>query len=217
MNTAIVVDTDGATAAPFAEVIDSEAGMAGVRGSCEVMAGLRSHLRRHVCTNWEDSWFLRLDAPPACTRAAAARARRAREVDIDGLAALYGSAGAMYRTRENVASKVTTGRVFVVEEPGLAFGRPRIVSCALLNIEGHDAGLIGGVFTMPSARGRGCAAACTASLSLDLQADGKIPCLFYENPVAGRVYRRLGFTGGGHWAVFFLSPVRGSAVRAPHQ
>ena len=72
-------------------------------------------------------------------------------------------------------------------------------------MEGTDAGLIGGVFTAASARGRGYASACTAALSLDLQRDGKLPCLFYENPAAGRVYRRLGFEEAGQWAVLYLN------------
>lgn len=122
------------------------------------------------------------------------------------LSELYADAGAMSRDRPNVAAKLGTGRVFVVEEAETGRRKRRIASCALLNVESSDAGLIGGVYTLPAARGKGYAAACTAALSIDLQQDGKVPVLFYENPVAGRVYRRLGFTEAGRWAVLHVAP-----------
>ena len=59
---------------------------------------------------------------------------------------------------------------------------------------------------MPTVRGRGYAAAVVSYLSLYLQQRGKLPVLFYENPVAGRVYRRLGFEEVGRWAVLYLAP-----------
>lgn len=112
----------------------------------------------------------------------------------------------MYRSRSNVAAKLAETRVFVTEEPALGKRSRRIASCALLNVEGSNAGLIGGVYTLPSARGKGYGSACTALLAADLQRDGKLPCLFYENPIAGKVYRRLGFEDASRWAVLYLSP-----------
>ncbi|HZO89024.1 MAG TPA: GNAT family N-acetyltransferase [Chthonomonadaceae bacterium] len=205
-NIAIAVDSDGTCGPAFARVIDTDAGVAGVRGAVETVRALRDALRRYTPTDWEDSPFLCLTRPPACPPETLALARRARPDDLDKLAALYAGAGTMYRSRANVAAKLAETRVFVVEEPTTSRRMARIASCALLNVEGRDAGLIGGVYTLPEARGKGYASACTAALSLDLQRDGKLPCLFYENPVAGRVYRRLGFEDAGQWAVLYLSP-----------
>ena len=111
----------------------------------------------------------------------------------------------MYRSRSNVERKLKTTRVFVVEVPETHRRPAKIVSCALLNVEGENGGLIGGVYTQPEARGKGYAAACTTALCLDLQRDGKIPFLFYENLVAGRVYRRLGFEEIDRWAVLYVT------------
>lgn len=207
-NTVVAVDADGESAPALAAVIDAESGIAGVRGTIETVSAIQAAVRRYVPTDWEDSYFLRLLHPPDCPPATLALARCAGPGDLDKLAALYAQAGMMYRTRDNVAAKLAETRVFVVEEPAADSRPERIVSCALLNVEGHDAGLIGGVFTLFEARGRGYATACTAALSLDLQRDGKLPCLFYENPVAGGVYRRLGFEDAGRWAVLYLSPVK---------
>ena len=58
----------------------------------------------------------------------------------------------------------------------------------------------------PRPGAKGYAAACTALLCEDLQRDNKMPCLFYENPIAGKVYRRLGFEDASRWAVLYLAP-----------
>lgn len=204
-NTMIVADMDGGTAASFASLIDSEHGVAGVRGTVELVRRLRPHLRRYQSNGLEQSTLMQLREPPRCPPEVLRLARRATSADLDMLAALYANAYTMYRTRSNVAGKLADSRVFVVEEPPGARHPTRIASCALLNMESRDAGLIGGVFTHANARGRGYASACTAALSLDLQRDGKLPCLFYENPVAGNVYRRMGFEEVGYWAVLYLS------------
>jgi RimJ/RimL family protein N-acetyltransferase len=207
-NTAIIADANGATADGFAAVIDAEAGIAGVRGTIEVVRAIRRLLRRYASTGIENSVFMRLVGAPRCAPQTLALARRAGPEDLDLLAELYAGAWSMYRSRSNVASKLQETRVFVVEEPATGRRPRRIASCALLNVEGSDAGLIGGVYTLGAVRGRGYAAACTAALSLDLQRDGKYPCLFYENPVAGRVYERLGFEAMGQWAVLYLDANR---------
>jgi uncharacterized protein len=213
-NTAVVVDHDGACAEPFARLIDKETNLAGVRGSVEVVTGIQALLRRYTPVDWEDSYFMVLKHPPLLPPETRALARRATPADLAMLTELYSGAGGMYRSRANVATKLAERRVFVVEEPPLGKRPARIASCALLNVEGADAGLIGGVYTLPSARGKGYAAACTALLSADLQKDMKMPCLFYENPIAGKVYRRLGFQDASRWAVLYLSlPGSGGATR----
>ena len=205
-NTFILADGDGGCAAEFALLIDSEQHVAGVRGTVETVAGVQSGLRRHTPTNWEISTCLRLLKPPQISSDALAVVRRATTDDLDPLAAHYAAAGNMYRSRSNVASRLQTKRVFVATEPRNQASSGPIVSSALLNVEGADAGLIGGVFTQIQARGKGYAAACTAALALDLQRDGKTPVLFYENPVAGRIYRTLGFEECGKWALLYLAP-----------
>jgi predicted GNAT family acetyltransferase len=205
-NTAVAVDHDGRCAPAFARLIDKEHNIAGVRGSLEVVSGIQALLHRYTPSDWEDSYFLVLRKPAPRTPPIPATARRAGPEDRDLLTELYSGAGPMYRSRSNVASKLAETRVFVVEESADGRHPRRIASCALLNVEGKDAGLIGGVYTLPSARGKSYAAACTSLLAADLQRDGKTPCLFYENPIAGKVYRRLGFEDASRWAVLYLAP-----------
>ena len=67
-NTMIAVDADGGCSAPFCTVIDSELGVAGVRGSAELVSGIRVGMRRYRAVEWEDSYLMRLPHPPACRR-----------------------------------------------------------------------------------------------------------------------------------------------------
>lgn len=69
----------------------------------------------------------------------------------------------------------------------------RIVSVAMTIVETKEAAMIGSVFTPERYRGRGYASFAMSALCEELFAEGKEPCLFYDNPSAGVIYRRLGF------------------------
>ena len=212
-NTMIVVDRDGECASSFTPLIERTPGIAGIRGTKEVAVGVQGLLKKYVPTDWEESFLMRLAAPPKISEQKLALARRATLEDLEPLAALYQGAGLMYRAHSNVKQKLSETRVFIVEDFDLGASeratKPRILSCALLNVEGADSAIIGGVYTLPYARGRGYAAACTAALCADLQKDGKSPHLFYENPKAGSVYRSLGFEPIGRWGVIYVASPEG--------
>ena len=75
------------------------------------------------------------------------------------------------------------------------------MSAALTHAEAPDVGLVGAVYTLPSHRGQGCAAACVAGLCADLEREGRRPCLYHEadNAPAAALYRRLGFRPVAPW------------------
>jgi uncharacterized protein len=203
-NTLIVADQDGRSAPTFAEWIDQERNLVGLRGTEPTITQIGHSLRRLAPHAREKSLHMILRRPPSCPPEILSMAKRATSDDLDKLTELYSHAGNMYRSRANIESKLRGGRIFIVEESE-TFERPaRVAACALQSAEGTDAGLIGGVFTLPEARGKGYASACTAALSRSLQEAGKMPCLFYENPIAGRVYRKLGFERADQWSVLYL-------------
>ncbi len=205
-NTAIIADLEGSAASAFAPTVDGETGLFGVRGTMETVRRVRANLRRYTTNGLEQSVYMRLAVPPRCPPATLRLARRARPEDLDMLAALIRrGVHDVPDARQRAGETGGNARVCGGREPLSGRTPARISACALLNMEGRDAGLIGGVFTNPASRGKGYAAACTAALCLDLQRDGKMPCLFYENPVAGRVYRRLGFEEIGQWGVLYLN------------
>ncbi len=208
-NTLLAADATGNCGPLFAALLDSLPGMMGARGTRETMQALRKSLMVYRPGHWDDSVCMLLNRPPVCSPERMKMARAATLADLDLLTQLYAGAGIMYRSRVNVAAKLERrDRVLVIETARSGGRGSRIVSCALINNEGAEAGLIGGVYTLPEMRGRGYASACVAALCRDLQADGKTPCLFYENPIAGRVYQRLGFEAVGQWSVLYLAPKR---------
>lgn len=78
----------------------------------------------------------------------------------------------------------------------------RLVSAAQTTADNDRSAMIVSVATRPGFRGRGYASATVAALCRGAFAGGKqFLCLFYDNPDAGRIYRRLGFAELGQYAV----------------
>jgi len=117
---------------------------------------------------------------------APAYVRNATLDDVDALTRHYNS-GETRRDRSSVQRTVQTERVYIAEVDGYVYSSLVVVGPT------RHAGLIVAVLTAASARGRGYATACVTAASRDLLAANRVPCLFWRNPVAGRVYARIGF------------------------
>lgn len=61
--------------------------------------------------------------------------------------------------------------------------------------------MIVGVATHQAFREQGLASRVMAQLCADLLHEGKSLCLFYDNPHAGVIYKRLGFQDIGSWTI----------------
>jgi predicted GNAT family acetyltransferase len=84
-------------------------------------------------------------------------------------------------------------RIFIAAEDG------QTVSMAMTAVERRQAAMIVSVCTLAEYRGRGYAPALMTALCRELEAEGKTVLLFYNNPVAGRIYSALGFEDIGRW------------------
>jgi predicted GNAT family acetyltransferase len=109
---------------------------------------------------------------------------------IEEFVVLTGSAEAI---RHNIESG--TGRTVFVRRGSEA------VSCASSAAENSRSAMIIGVCTAKAYRSQGLATSCMTHLCRFLLDEGKVVCLFYENPTAGRIYKRLGFRDVGRWAI----------------
>lgn len=89
--------------------------------------------------------------------------------------------------------RTQTGRTVMLRQ------EDRVVATAS-SVESSKAAMIIGVCTEKAYRGRGYATLCMAFLCRVLLKEGKIACLFYDNPDAARIYKRLGFRDLGRWA-----------------
>lgn len=86
-------------------------------------------------------------------------------------------------------------RYFVVEQDGM------FVACAATAAETEISAVIVSVCCRKEYRRRGYAEACMRALCETLSAEGKQLYLFFENPAAGAMYKKLGFETIGEWAM----------------
>jgi len=118
------------------------------------------------------------------------KVRRATMKDALKLLAFLGSIEEFHATEEEsfmATLKDGSTRRYMIEDGS------EIVATAASTSESSDMAMIIGVATRKDFRGRGLASAVVSRLCEDLLAEGKIPCLLYDNPEAGRIYNRLGF------------------------
>jgi len=101
-------------------------------------------------------------------------------------------------TYDQIMQDVGLGRsrIYYIEEDGI------IVSSARTGAELQDMAMVLSVCTMHDYRNKGYASICMKKLCTDLTNEGKSLCLFYNNPAAGRIYKKLGFEELGKWFTF---------------
>ena len=134
---------------------------------------------------------------------------RANVSDAKELAALI-SAALQPQDSTQLARSISSGRrvVALAREP--RHGR---IVCTASRVAGTDsAAMIIAVATHPRYRHRGLASACVADLVRELHREKKAAALFYHSPVAGDLYRRMGFRDMGGWT--FASFRRATAKTA---
>ncbi|UOQ43673.1 GNAT family N-acetyltransferase [Halobacillus salinarum] len=81
-----------------------------------------------------------------------------------------------------------------------------VLSSASTTAENSLSAMVIGVCTHPNHIKKGYASLCMTKLCLDLLQEGKMLCLFYDNPEAGRIYKRLGFEDTGMWMMHNFQP-----------
>lgn len=89
-----------------------------------------------------------------------------------------------------------TGRTYFLEQEG------KMVASASTAAENSLSAMIVGVCTHPDYRRKGLATTVMQQLFSDVMNEGKILCLFYDNPEAGSIYKRLGFKDIGYWTMY---------------
>ena len=88
------------------------------------------------------------------------------------------------------------GRAYFIKEDDV------IVSSASSTAENSQSAMIVGVGTLESHQNRGLASYCMSKLCRELLTEGKMLCLFYDNPAAGSIYKRIGFVDIGKWSMW---------------
>ncbi|HZG85487.1 GNAT family N-acetyltransferase [Paenibacillus sp.] len=137
------------------------------------------------------------DAPEENVRVASAGDIEAVCALLDGIAE-FDSNGSARRDSMRLAIESGTGRTYFVERDG------RVVATASTSAENSMSAMVVGVATHPDYRGQGLATRVTSKLCADAAAEGRTLCLFYDNPDAGSIYKRIGFRDIGRWSILYF-------------
>lgn len=132
--------------------------------------------------------------------------RRLTEADLDEVTRLlleveefadsYKGEDGPQRCRRGNAENLKNGLLYGLFENG------RMVCTAQTSADNSQSAMVVAVATDKSARGRGYASNVVSALCRASFARGKqFLCLFYDNPVAGRIYHRIGFETIGRYAM----------------
>jgi len=94
--------------------------------------------------------------------------------------------------RNTIESKA--GRIYYTEDSD-----GKMISVVQTTAENKHSAMIIGIATLMEHRRKGYTSQILSKLCIDLIAENKTPCLFYDNPKAGRIYHRLGFESIDSW------------------
>ena len=100
-------------------------------------------------------------------------------------------------TVENIKNSLKTGRGYCIEI------NKKVVAMAKSTLETSTHAMIVGVGTHPDFRNRGLATKCIVKICTEIINENKIPCLFYDNIEAGKIYKNLGFREKGYWGIYY--------------
>ncbi|RKD34258.1 GNAT family N-acetyltransferase [Thermohalobacter berrensis] len=128
------------------------------------------------------------------------KVERINEEDAEDIANLYDLIDEFTTevSVENLKKEIKEGfkRGYCIKDKG------KIISVAQTTAENSSSAMIVGVCTHPDYRKKGYASACMNKLCRELLSEGKTLCLFYDNPNAGKIYKRLGFEDIGKWLMY---------------
>lgn len=121
--------------------------------------------------------------------------------DVDDIIVMHSSIKEFQRresARESLIQTLTTqtGRTYFIKKDG------RMAASAATTAENSRSAMVVGVCTHVDYRQQGLASRCTAVLCEDVLNEGKTLCLFYNNPRAGSIYKRIGFKDIGMWSMY---------------
>lgn len=123
-------------------------------------------------------------------------------IDVVTLYLLVDEFAESYRNREQDAADAIA---LNLKKGGMGFGvyhQNRLVAVAATTADTETSAMIIGVATHPRHRQRGLASIAVRGLcEASFQKGKSFLCLFYDNPEAGAIYRRLGFVEMGRYAL----------------
>jgi uncharacterized protein len=182
----------------FSEIINKDTAYEMLSGKKEVTEQFRSYIQ---FARTKETYFAELKDDKLLNKNSTRTGIQKAEIhDIDSLMDLKSqikefSIQTTARQSLEQALKTKTGRTYFMKENNI------VVSCASTTAENSLSAMIVGVCSHPEKRNQGLATQCMEALCQDVLSEGKALCLFYDNPKAGSIYKRLGFKDIGMWSM----------------
>jgi predicted GNAT family acetyltransferase len=186
-------DIDG-----FARILSSSTQLKVFSGKPET---LLPYVKRLLFSHQRNLYFARIDPKGFCPiilkDVCIQRATPKDAEDLNRLRSRVAEFADLPRSTDAIRKRLKSGlgRTYLIRE------RDEIVSSVSTSAETSVSAMIGGVMTHPNYRGRGYASFCLSVMCDDLNREGKIACLTYDNPAADRIYKRVGFKDVGRWMI----------------
>jgi uncharacterized protein len=122
--------------------------------------------------------------------------------DIDRIVALRNSIDEFITTDDSrdmlkKAIETKTGRTYFLEND-----KGEIISTVSTTAENSHSAMIVGVCTHKDYRNKGLASKLMTALVNDVLDEKQFVCLFYDNPDAGKIYKKIGFEDIGLWTMY---------------
>lgn len=100
-----------------------------------------------------------------------------------------------YIQSKTMQLKDKSSRIYFIKE------KDKIISTISTGIESSFLAMICNVGTDKDYRNLGLSTYITYTLTKELLNEGKVPCLFYQNEIAGKIYKKIGYEEHDKWSI----------------
>lgn len=178
------------------EIISGDTEFIMMSGLKHVTSQIQPHLS-HSCRSSRELFYAKCDSISQLALDHLDHVQIATLQDLDKIHTLHQGIDE-FETGETVEEKKRNqekgvSRTYYIEEDG------KPVSAASTAAENSESAMVVGVCTLHAYKRKGYATQCTSKLCYDVLSEGKVLCLFYDNPEAGTIYKRIGFQDIEKW------------------
>ncbi|MDT3426293.1 putative GNAT family acetyltransferase [Paenibacillus forsythiae] len=187
----------------FADIMKQDERMKMLSGSTSIAAQFGPYISFRKEKSMHFAELKELAGEPGAQALAETPAKLATLRDVESICTLMDGIDEFEENPDSMRSgmrralETGTGRTCFVERDG------RTVAAASSTAENSMSAMIVGVATHPDYRGQGLATLIVTKLCSDLTKEGKSLCLFYNNPDAASIYKRIGFRDIGDWSMMY--------------
>jgi predicted GNAT family acetyltransferase len=186
----------------FAEIMASDPTFLMMSGLKDVTEKIEPHLHKKMKRKRQSHYAKCTKLNPSVTNMEVSNVKQAKPDDADVIVELLMSIPEFSETttitvnRKKRALEEGVSRSFFIMEDNKA------VSTASTSAENSYSAMVVGVGTLEGYKKKGYATQCMVKLCSELIEEGKELCLFYDNPEAGVIYKRIGFEDIGFWKMY---------------